>query len=255
MFGIHLNCLCFCWLYVYRAMQRRGVLIHEAQQQKDGKAGGRKQTALQNTLMQLRKICNHPFMFEGIEKSYARFKGYEDEVVHGAELYRAAGKFELLERILPKLYATGHKVLIFCQMTTLMTIMEDYFNWKNYKYLRLDGTTKADDRGALLKKFSDPEENYFIFVLSTRAGGLGLNLQSADTVVIFDSDWNPHQDLQAQDRAHRIGQKNEVRVLRLITAHSIEEKILAAAQYKLGTDFFRKFKIDHTRLKHSIGKF
>merc|ERR1712152_110103 len=117
-----------------------------------------------------------------------------------------------------------------------MTIIEDYFNWKGYKFLRLDGMTKADDRAEQLKVFNDPNLEYFIFLLSTRAGGLGLNLQTADTVIIFDSDWNPHQDLQAQDRAHRIGQKNEVKVLRLMTINSVEERILAAARYKLNMD-------------------
>lgn len=105
-----------------------------------------------------------------------------------------------------------------------------------FRYLRLDGTTKSEDRGDLLKKFNAKESDYFLFLLSTRAGGLGLNLQAADTVVIFDSDWNPHQDLQAQDRAHRIGQRNEVRVLRLMTVNSVEERILAAARYKLNMD-------------------
>jgi SWI/SNF-related matrix-associated actin-dependent regulator of chromatin subfamily A protein 2/4 len=100
----------------------------------------------------------------------------------------------------------------------------------------LDGTTKSEERGELLRRFNDPGSEFFIFLLSTRAGGLGLNLQTADTVVIFDSDWNPHQDLQAQDRAHRIGQKNEVRVLRLMTVNSVEERILAAARYKLNMD-------------------
>lgn len=122
---------------------------------------------------------------------------------------RVSGKFELLDRILPKLRETGHKVLLFCQMTQLMTIMEDYFNYKGskclldkhktsrtcigFKYLRLDGSTKPDERGELLARFNAPESDYFIFILSTRAGGLGLNLQTADTVIIFDSDWNPHQ--------------------------------------------------------------
>lgn len=106
----------------------------------------------------------------------------------------------------------------------------------NRRYLRLDGTTKAEDRGDLLKKFNAKDSDYFVFLLSTRAGGLGLNLQAADTVIIFDSDWNPHQDLQAQDRAHRIGQRNEVRVLRLMTVNSVEERILAAARYKLNMD-------------------
>merc|ERR1712088_923976 len=116
------------------------------------------------------------------------------------------------------------------------TILEDYLNWRGYKYLRLDGTTKSDDRGDMLADFNQKDSDYFIFILSTRAGGLGLNLQTADTVIIFDSDWNPHQDLQAQDRAHRIGQKNEVRVLRLMTVNSVEERILAAAKYKLNMD-------------------
>merc|ERR1719376_930952 len=138
--------------------------------------------------------------------------------------------------MLPKLKSFGHRVLLFCQMTQLMTIMEDYLNFRGYKYLRLDGMTKADDRGDLLAMFNDKNSEYFIFLLSTRAGGLGLNLQSADTVIIFDSDWNPHQDLQAQDRAHRIGQKNEVRVLRLMSVNTVEERILAAARYKLNMD-------------------
>jgi len=114
--------------------------------------------------------------------------------------------------------------------------LEDYFNYRGMTYLRLDGTTKAEDRGHLLELFNEKGSGYFIFLLSTRAGGLGLNLQAADTVVIFDSDWNPHQDLQAQDRAHRIGQQNEVRVLRLVTVNSVEERILAAAKYKLNLD-------------------
>lgn len=151
-------------------------------------------------------------------------------------LWRTAGKFELLDRILPKLRATGHRVLMFFQMTQIMNIMEDFLRLRNLKYLRLDGSTKSDDRSDLLKLFNDPTSEYFCFLLSTRAGGLGLNLQAADTVIIFDSDWNPHQDLQAQDRAHRIGQKNEVRIMRLISSNSVEEKILERAQFKLDMD-------------------
>ncbi|KAG5862736.1 hypothetical protein JTB14_004548 [Gonioctena quinquepunctata] len=175
-------------------------------------------------------------MFQNIEEKYCDHVGIAGGVISGPDIYRASGKFELLDRILPKLKATNHRVLLFCQMTQLMTIMEDYLSWRGFGYLRLDGTTKSEDRGDLLKKFNDKTIEYFIFLLSTRAGGLGLNLQSADTVVIFDSDWNPHQDLQAQDRAHRIGQQNEVRVLRLMTVNSVEERILAAARYKLNMD-------------------
>lgn len=186
--------------------------------------------ALNNLVMQFRKICNHPFVFQEVES-----------VINPAQrtdstIYRVAGKFELLDRILPKYFATGHRILMFFQMTQIMDIMEDYLRWRGYKYLRLDGSVKAEDRGELLKDFNAPESEYFIFLLSTRAGGLGLNLQTADTVIIYDSDWNPHQDLQAQDRAHRIGQTKEVRILRLITSKSIEEHILARAQYKLDLD-------------------
>uniref|UniRef100_A0A8C0JEC9 SWI/SNF related BAF chromatin remodeling complex subunit ATPase 2 n=1 Tax=Chelonoidis abingdonii TaxID=106734 RepID=A0A8C0JEC9_CHEAB len=219
---------------LYRHMQAKGILLTDgSEKDKKGKGGAK---TLMNTIMQLRKICNHPYMFQHIEESFAEHLGYSSGVINGAELYRASGKFELLDRILPKLRATNHRVLLFCQMTSLMTIMEDYFAFRNFLYLRLDGTTKSEDRAALLKKFNEPGSQYFIFLLSTRAGGLGLNLQAADTVIIFDSDWNPHQDLQAQDRAHRIGQQNEVRVLRLCTVNSVEEKILAAAKYKLNVD-------------------
>ncbi|XP_066997034.2 ATP-dependent helicase brm isoform X2 [Anabrus simplex] len=219
---------------LYSHMQSKGVLLTDGSEKgKQGKGGTK---ALMNTIMQLRKLCNHPFMFQHIEKAYCDHIGFHSSVVIGPDLYRASGKFELLDRILPKLRATQHRVLLFCQMTQLMTIMEDYLGWRGFHYLRLDGTTKAEDRGELLRKFNSPESDYFVFLLSTRAGGLGLNLQSADTVIIFDSDWNPHQDLQAQDRAHRIGQQNEVRVLRLMTVNSVEERILAAARYKLNMD-------------------
>lgn len=121
-------------------------------------------------------------------------------------------------------------------MTQIMDIMEDFLRYINIKYLRLDGHTKSDERSELLRLFNAPDSEYLCFILSTRAGGLGLNLQTADTVIIFDTDWNPHQDLQAQDRAHRIGQKNEVRILRLITTNSVEEVILERAYKKLDID-------------------
>ncbi|GFS58566.1 hypothetical protein TNIN_482531 [Trichonephila inaurata madagascariensis] len=219
---------------LYRHMQTKGVLLTDgSEKDKKGKGGAK---TLMNSIMQLRKICNHPFMFQNIEEACAEHMGLSNSMISGPDLYRASGKFELLDRILPKLRKTGHRVLLFCQMTTLMTVMEDYLGYRGHPYLRLDGTTKAEDRGQLLQLFNGPDSPYFLFLLSTRAGGLGLNLQAADTVVIFDSDWNPHQDLQAQDRAHRIGQQNEVRVLRLVTVNSVEERILAAAKYKLNLD-------------------
>ncbi|SCU88385.1 LADA_0E09824g1_1 [Lachancea dasiensis] len=185
---------------------------------------------LNNKIMQLRKICNHPFVFDEVEGIINPTRN------NGPLLYRVAGKFELLDRILPKFKATGHRILMFFQMTQVMDIMEDFLRMRNLKYLRLDGATKTEERTGMLKDFNAPASEYFCFLLSTRAGGLGLNLQTADTVVIFDTDWNPHQDLQAQDRAHRIGQKNEVRILRLITTDSVEEVILERAMQKLDID-------------------
>ena len=118
--------------------------------------------------------------------------------IGGLTLKRAAGKFELLSRILPKLKATNHKVLVFCQMTNLMNILEDFLRDQGFKFLRLDGSTKSECREELLKEFCAAGSDHDIFLLSTRAGGLGLNLQVADTVVIYDSDWNPHQDMQVK---------------------------------------------------------
>ncbi|AET40640.1 SWI/SNF catalytic subunit SNF2 Ecym_6258 [Eremothecium cymbalariae DBVPG len=183
-----------------------------------------------NQIMQLKKICNHPFVFEQVEDQI------NPKRETNANIWRVSGKFELLEKILPKFKASGHRVLIFFQMTQIMDIMEDFLRFCDMKYLRLDGHTKSDDRTTLLNMFNAPDSEYFCFLLSTRAGGLGLNLQTADTVIIFDTDWNPHQDLQAQDRAHRIGQKNEVRILRLITDNSVEEVILERAHKKLDID-------------------
>ncbi|KAF3938624.1 hypothetical protein ABW19_dt0202493 [Dactylella cylindrospora] len=212
---------------LYSQMKQNGAIYVANENQKSGRVSIK---GLSNMLMQLRKICNHPFVFEEVERAISPGPLTNDL------LWRSAGKFELLDRLLPKFFASGHRVLMFFQMTQIMNIMEDFLVYRGWKYMRLDGSTKADDRSALLKDFNAPGSDYLIFLLSTRAGGLGLNLQTADTVIIYDSDWNPHQDLQAQDRAHRIGQKNEVRILRLITSNSVEEKILSRAQYKLDID-------------------
>ncbi|KAF2261179.1 hypothetical protein CC78DRAFT_362667 [Lojkania enalia] len=219
-----------CNFSALQAKLYKQLVTHNRLMVSDGKGGKTGMRGLSNMLMQLRKLCNHPFVFEEVEDQMNPGKGTNDL------LWRTAGKFELLDRILPKFKATGHRVLIFFQMTQIMNIMEDYLRLRGLAYLRLDGATKADDRSDLLKLFNAPNSPYFCFLLSTRAGGLGLNLQTADTVIIYDSDWNPHQDLQAQDRAHRIGQKNEVRILRLITSNSVEEKILERANFKLDMD-------------------
>ncbi|XAR54646.1 Nucleoplasmin ATPase [Bertholletia excelsa] len=187
--------------------------------------GSGKSKSLQNLSMQLRKCCNHPYLF------VSEYNMWRKE-----EIIRASGKFELLDRLLPKLQKAGHRVLLFSQMTRLMDILEIYLQLHDFKYLRLDGSTKTEERGALLKQFNAPDSPFFMFLLSTRAGGLGLNLQTADTVIIFDSDWNPQMDQQAEDRAHRIGQKKEVRVFVLVSVGSIEEVILERAKQKMGID-------------------
>lgn len=222
--------------HMYRHMQKRGVLLTDCGANNADSKSKTGTKLLVNTIMQLRKICNHPFMFPTMEESLSRNLGFTTGIISGPHLVRASGKFDLLDRILPKLKLSNHKVLIFCQMTNLMNILEDFLKDRGFSFLRLDGSTKSEDRELLLKQFCVVNSEYDIFLLSTRAGGLGLNLQVADTVIIYDSDWNPHQDMQAQDRAHRIGQKNEVRVLRLMTVNSVEEKILAAAKFKLNMD-------------------
>lgn len=219
-----------CNFSALQAKLYKQLVNHNRLMVSDGKGGKTGLRGLSNMLMQLRKLCNHPFVFEEVEDQINPGRGTNDL------LWRTAGKFELLDRVLPKFQATGHRVLMFFQMTQIMNIMEDFLRLRGLKYLRLDGSTKADDRSELLRQFNAPNSDIFCFLLSTRAGGLGLNLQTADTVIIYDSDWNPHQDLQAQDRAHRIGQKNEVRILRLISSNSVEEKILERANYKLDMD-------------------
>lgn len=219
-----------CRFSALQAKLNHQLMTHNRLVVADGKGGKTSMRGLSNMLMQLRKLCNHPYVFEPVEDQMNPGKGTNDSI------WRTSGKFELLDRVLPKFQATGHRVLMFFQMTQIMNIMEDFLRLRGITYLRLDGATKAEDRAELLRLYNEPNSPYFCFLLSTRAGGLGLNLQTADTVIIYDSDWNPHQDLQAQDRAHRIGQKNEVRILRLITSNSVEEKILERAQFKLDMD-------------------
>lgn len=183
--------------------------------------------AYNNLLMQCKKICNHPYLFYEAEAILDMPSDY---------LIRASGKFCLLQHMLPKLRLHGHRTLIFSQMTAALDYLEDFLHEIGIRYMRLDGNTRADDRQQLLNHFNAEDSPYFCFLLSTRAGGLGLNLQSADTVIIFDSDWNPMMDLQAQDRAHRIGQTKVVRVYRLICSGTIEVKILEQANRKLQVD-------------------
>ncbi|CAL8068628.1 unnamed protein product [Calicophoron daubneyi] len=183
---------------------------------------------LLNILMQLRKCCNHPYLFDGLEPG----PPYTTDL----HLVENCGKMVLLDKLLSRLKEQGSRVLIFSQMTRMLDILEDYCLWRGHEYFRLDGQTRHEDRQVYIDEYNRPGSSKFIFMLSTRAGGLGINLATADVVIIYDSDWNPQVDLQAMDRAHRIGQTKTVRVFRLITEHTVEERIIVRAEMKLRLD-------------------
>jgi len=179
---------------------------------------------LQNLLMQLRKICNHPYLF------FYPFNVKTDELLIDQNLVHNSGKMVILDQLLVALIKGHHRTLIFCQMTHMLDIIGDYLNWKNVEYCRIDGSTAQPVRETELQAFRS--KDIPVFLLSTRAAGLGINLVDADTVIFFDSDWNPQMDLQAQDRAHRIGQTKPVLIYRLLASNSIERKILDKASSK-----------------------
>lgn len=189
--------------------------------------------------MHLRKAAIHPYLFEGVEN--AEFAP-EDPPEFGEHLINASGKLKMLDRLL-KEFQGKHRILIFSQFKMVLDILADFCYMREYEYARLDGETDFYDRDDEVREFmrQDEEGNYcsekWIFLISTRAGGLGLNLVGADTVILFDSDWNPQCDLQAMDRAHRIGQRKPVNVYRMITKHSIEEKMLEKQLMKLKFDY------------------
>lgn len=193
---------------------------------------------LMNTMMELRKCCNHPYLINGAEEQIL-----EELMVTRSEteklfqtMIQASGKLVLVDKLLPKLKADGHKVLVFSQMIRVLDIIEDYLLHKHYAYERIDGRIRGNLRQEAIDRFSKPESDRFVFLLCTRAGGLGINLTAADTVIIFDSDWNPQNDLQAQARCHRIGQMKAVKVYRLITRNTYEKEMFDRASLKLGLD-------------------
>jgi len=189
---------------------------------------GSDRARLLNIVMQLRKCCNHPYLFQGAEPG--------PPYITGDHLIESSGKLSLLDKLLPRLQQRGSRVLIFSQMTRLLDILEDYMMYRGYKYCRIDGSTDGETREDHIDSFNKEGSEKFAFLLSTRAGGLGINLATADTVIIYDSDWNPQMDLQAMDRAHRIGQKKEVQVFRFCTDGTVEEKVIEKAYKKLALD-------------------
>lgn len=188
----------------------------------------KEKTRLLNIVMQLRKAANHPYLFDGVED--------RNLPAYGEHLIENAGKVVVLDKLLVRLLKQGSRVLIFSQMTRNLDILEDYCNAREHEYCRIDGSTGTEGREEQMQVFNEPGSTKFVFLLSTRAGGLGINLATADIVILYDSDWNPQMDLQAMDRAHRIGQKKQVHVYRFVTQHTIEEKIIEKANVKLHLD-------------------
>ncbi|KAH0798843.1 SNF2 family N-terminal domain containing protein [Histomonas meleagridis] len=223
---------------LYKAFlhENAGILLQQI-------TGSKELPSLQNLMMQLRKVCNHPFLIHDAEDGVIKEMRENNpnlvlltntEIKQRA-IVESAGKMILIDKLLPKLKADGHKVLIFSQMVRILDIIEDYLNNKHYTYERIDGSIAKNDRESAINRFNEDPDR-FIFLLSTKAGGVGINLTAANIVIIYDSDWNPQNDIQAQARCHRIGQKSVVKVYRLITRGTYESQMFERASKKLGLD-------------------
>lgn len=228
---------------------------------------------LMNIQMELRKCCNHPFLLEGVEQRetdrlYTEFvqknmfqertREEQQRLINEGGYIQTSGKMVLLDKLLPKLRQEGHKVLVFSQMVRMLDLISEYADFRGFRYERLDGRVRGNERQKAIDRF-ETEEDSFMFLLSTRAGGVGINLTAAgkswsvsvmvhlrvmltyvyswkDTCIIFDSDWNPQNDVQAQARCHRIGQTKDVRIYRLITSRTFEQEMFDRASKKLGLE-------------------
>lgn len=200
-------------------------LVNASSGAKNDKSGP--QLSVLNVAMEFKKAANHPYLFDGAEvptqSREAQLRG----------LITNSGKMILLDKLLDRLKKGGHRVLVFSQMVRLLDILSDYCTLRNHLHQRLDGSVGSEARKKAIERFNAPDSADFIFLLSTRAGGLGINLETADTVIIFDSDWNPQNDLQAMARAHRIGQTKTVNVYRFVSKDSIEEDVIERAKRKM----------------------
>ncbi|XP_077576166.1 chromodomain-helicase-DNA-binding protein 4 isoform X1 [Stigmatopora nigra] len=192
--------------------------------------GGGNQVSLLNVVMDLKKCCNHPYLFPAAATEAPKLP---NGMYEGLALTKASGKLTLLHKMMKKLKEGGHRVLVFSQMTKMLDLLEDFLENEGYKYERIDGGVTGNMRQEAIDRFNAPGAPQFAFLLSTRAGGLGINLASADTVIIYDSDWNPHNDIQAFSRAHRIGQNRKVMIYRFVTKASVEERITQVAKKKM----------------------
>ena len=213
-----------------RLLLRESALLGELERE----AGAAAETGgdwrkLNSLLMQLRKCCNHPFLFPGVEPD-------DDDGSYGEQLVAASGKMSILDRLLTKLKEGGHRVVLFSQFTSTLDLLEELLLYRGHKYCRLDGSTNRVQRTVDINAFNMLGSPRFVFLMSTRAGGLGINLQTADTVILYDSDWNPQVDIQAMGRVHRIGQTKVVHAYRLVTPSSVEERIVQRAEKKLYLD-------------------
>ncbi|BFY98699.1 hypothetical protein BsWGS_01740 [Bradybaena similaris] len=192
-----------------------------------------------NIMMELKKCANHAYLVAPPQEEPSA----KDRIM---TLLKGSGKLLLLDKLLVRLRETGHRVLIFSQMVRMLDIIAEYLQCRHFPYQRLDGSIRGDLRKQALDHFNAEGSQDFCFLLSTRAGGLGVNLATADTVIIFDSDWNPQNDLQAQARAHRIGQTKQVSVYRLVTSSTVEEKIVESAKKKMVLDHLVIQRMDTT---------
>ena len=226
----------------YRALYEKNIKFLHRNKKKalDG-------PSINNLAMQLRKCCNHPFLLRGVEEEVrdqetAKKRGEEDDANANAAdagadfLVRASGKLVLLDKLLPRLKEGGHRVLIFSQFKIMLDILEDYLSLRSFRAERIDGSITGKKRQMAIDRFQAEGSSSFVMLLSTRAGGVGINLTAADTCIIFDSDWNPQNDLQAQARCHRIGQTKSVKVYRLLSRKTYEMQMFHMSSLKMGLD-------------------
>merc|ERR1711971_56253 len=192
--------------------------------------GGGQHVSLLNVMMELKKCANHPYLLPGpAEEAPLAPNG----LFEPSAMIKSCAKLVLLNKMLKKLQEQGHRVLIFSQMTRMLDLLEDFLDGAGYKYERIDGGITGSLRQDAIDRFNAPGAKQLVFLLSTRAGGLGINLATADTVIIYDSDWNPHNDIQAFSRAHRIGQQNKVMIYRFVTRNTVEERVTQVAKKKM----------------------
>jgi chromodomain-helicase-DNA-binding protein 4 len=216
---------------LYKSILAKNPQLMKSIFSRNGNVGQKERVNLNNILMQLRKTLCHPFVYSrDIEE-----RSYELAVSH-RNLVQASSKLQLLQVMLPKLQERGHRVLLFSQFLDNLDIVEDFLDGLGLQHRRLDGSINSLEKQKRIDDFNAPNSPYFAFLLSTRSGGVGINLATADTVIIMDPDFNPHQDIQALSRAHRIGQKNKVLVFQIMTRGSAEEKMMQIGKKKMVLD-------------------